>query len=147
MDRFFPFVANELKFVVSMCRNQGSRGKVAKMIKIMSDVKFRYLHTYVYLSGVWAGYEHSQYPTFALSTDSSPIQPLSSHITQPRCHLQHPPWCPNLYCSVLTLGINDHLPLLPWIHHHWPSPHLLDDALVYFRCNTPFYSNVVEIKQ
>jgi hypothetical protein len=48
---------------VCPCRNQGSRGKVVRMIKIIFDVKRRYLPTTVYsipergVSGVRAGYE------------------------------------------------------------------------------------------
>jgi hypothetical protein len=36
----------------SICRNQGSRGKVARMMKIIFDVKRCYLPTYASLSGV-----------------------------------------------------------------------------------------------
>jgi hypothetical protein len=71
-----------LFFVVLLCllsRNQGSRGKVARMIKIICVVKRpTYIHTYPsrvwvwydIMSGVWAGYEwprceRTQYPTSA----------------------------------------------------------------------------------
>jgi hypothetical protein len=86
-------------------RNQGSRGKIARMIKIIFDVKRRYLPT----TYPWAGYErgmsvpNTQRPP-RVPTHRQFSQPISSAQPHaPRRRTYHPtpspspsPWCPHL---------------------------------------------------